>query len=171
MRLRLAVAGSLAEVVYAAASVFLAHTLAVEAAGFWFDLITSVVLVGVGIGLLLSKSSSWGTDSGKVQRISPWVRTLALGFANPQLLIFWSANAGFLMSVGLFGDAYADVVAFSLGAGVGAFVLLSMVLRLGARLEQMLSPQLLKRINQGLGAFLIVVGVGRLSYMWVLPLF
>jgi threonine/homoserine/homoserine lactone efflux protein len=169
-KVQLALAGSLAEVLYAALSVELAHTFAVQAAGFWFDLVTSVVIIGVGLGLLLHKSKSGSESTSRFASISPWLRTLVLVFANPQLIIFWSANAGYLMSVGLFADGYEDLIAFSLGAGAGAFVLLSLVLRLGTRLDAYMSPARLHFINQSLGIILLVLGLGRIAYMWILPL-
>ena len=164
-RIGLAIAGSVAEVLYAGFSVFIAHALAIQAAGFWFDTVASLILIGVGLGLVSYKSKPMVSGEITSNRISPWVRTFALGLANPQLIIFWSANAGFLMSIGLFGDSYIDIIAFSLGAGAGAFLLLSTVLRVGTKLEEHASPLLLLRINQVLGGFLLVVGLGRLVWM------
>ena len=166
------IGGSLPEVLYAAVAAELAHIFANKANETVFNTIGPAVLLVVGI-------SMWRAAKKKMQAankvvVSPTSRFFSaplvafmLGMLNPQLIVFWGAQAAFLMSTGLYADGYGDKAAFASGAGIGAFALLAAVAFAGGKLENMADKRSLVKLESIIGVLLIVLSVARLGWLWV----
>ncbi len=85
-------------------------------------------------------------------------RGVLLGLANPQLLLFWCGVKLLFVSLGLADEGVAQLVAFALGAFTGALVLLLLLVRLGVRAQERLSPDGLRRLFRVVGLLLLAGG-------------
>ncbi|MBK8500185.1 MAG: LysE family transporter [Flavobacteriales bacterium] len=167
---RMAVGGALPELLYAgiafAGAGWLVHALGMGRTG--ITIVVSAVLLTLGIYFVFvfkPKPAAPGEDklSGDLRR------GLFLGLANPQLLLFWCGVKLMLVSFGMLGDRPVDLLAFSLGAFLGAIILLMILVRLGVKAQEKLSPRGLRRLFRGIGLVLLGSGLYGLlrSQGWV----
>lgn len=156
---RMAVGGAIPEFIYAGVA-FLGAGWLVEALGMGARGITYVVssillLLGVYfVFLYRPKPAAPGEDklTGDLRR------GLLLGMANPQLLLFWCGVKLMLVSFGMRSTALRDLLAFALGAFVGAIILLMILVRLGVKAQERLSPKGLRVLFRSIGALLLASG-------------
>ncbi|MGV3637886.1 MAG: LysE family transporter, partial [Flavobacteriales bacterium] len=85
-------------------------------------------------------------------------RGLLLGFANPQLLLFWCGVRLMVVSWGMAGSGIAALLGFALGAFVGAIILLMILVRMGVKAQERLTPVGLRRLFRGIGIVLVLSG-------------
>ena len=80
---------------------------------------------------------------------------LLIGLANPQLLLFWCGVKLMLVSFGMRGESTANLFAFAAGAFVGAIILLMILVRLGVKAQERMSPNGLQRLFRSIGLVLL----------------
>lgn len=157
---RMAVGGSIPEFVYAAVAFWGAGRL-VEALGLGargITLVISSILLLLGlyfVFLFHPRPAAPGEDklTGDLRR------GVLLGLANPQLLLFWCGVKLLFVSLGLAGDGVIHLLAFAAGAFAGALVLLLILVRLGVKAQETLTPRGLRRLFRGIGVLLLASGV------------
>lgn len=156
---RMAVGGSIPEFVYAGVAFlgagWLVESLGIGAQG--ITLIVSAILILLGAYFFFiyrPKPAAPGEDklTGDMRR------GILLGMANPQLLLFWCGVRLMLVSFGMTSDALRDLLAFAAGAFTGALVLLLILVRLGVKAQEKLSPKSLRALFRGIGAVLLASG-------------
>jgi len=156
---RMAIGGSIPEFIYAGVA-FLGASWLVEVLGIGrtgITLVVSSILLLLGIYFVFifrPKAAAPGEDklAGDLRR------GVLLGLANPQLLLFWCGVKLMLVSFGLASDALRDLLAFASGAFLGAIVLLMILVRLGVKAQERLSPAGLRRLFTGIGLLLLASG-------------
>jgi len=157
---RMAIGGAIPELVYAGAAFagasWLLHRLGLDRAG--IAIVVSSVLILLGIYFVLIYKPHERTERTE-QTGGDMRRGLYLGFANPQLLLFWCGAKLSLASFGLTGHGALEMAAFALGAFTGALILLLLLVRLGVRAQKRLSPTALRRMFRLVGAVLMASGV------------
>lgn len=166
--LRVAVGGSLPELLYAVLA---------AAGGDWLGLmnnspvlagITALVLLAAGAWLLRNAARPSSTPSPPPAPEGYFLgRGLLLGLLNPQLLAFWglvwlNADPGFARSAG-----WPAWLAFGLGAAAGAFTLLLGVIKLAELLRATLAKWPPGRLDRWLGLLLLVLGVLQMAQLLV----
>jgi len=156
---RMAVGGSIPEFVYAAVAFWgagwLAERLGMGATGITYVVASILLVLGIYFVFIYHpKPPAPGEDklTGDLRR------GVLLGLANPQLLLFWCGIKLMLVSLGMTGDAWPQVLAFASGAFVGAIILLMILVRLGMKAQEKLSPQGLRRLFRGIGLLLLASG-------------
>lgn len=156
---RMALGGAVPEFIYAGVA-FLGAGRLVQLLGIGS---TGITLVVASILLLLGfyflflyhpKPASYGEDklTGDLRR------GMLLGFANPQLLLFWCGVRLMVVSWGMDGEHVIELLAFAVGAFVGAIILLMILVRMGVKAQQQLTPVGLRRLFRGIGAVLALSG-------------
>lgn len=156
---RMAVGGSIPEFVYAAVAFWGAGRL-VEALGLGargITLVISTILLVLGlyfVFLFHPRPAAPGEDklTGDLRR------GVLLGLANPQLLLFWCGVRLMVIAWGMTGEGVLDLLAFALGAFTGAIILLLILVRLGVKAQERLSPKGLRVLFRSIGAFLLASG-------------
>ncbi len=156
---RMAIGGAIPEFIYAGVA-FLGADWLVEALGLGTRGITVVVasiLLVLGVYFVLiyhPRPAAPGEDklTGDLRR------GVLLGMANPQLLLFWCGVRLMVIAWGMTGEGVLDLLAFSLGAFTGAIILLMILVRMGVRAQEKLSPVGLRRLFRSIGALLLVSG-------------
>jgi len=156
---RMALGGALPELVYAAVAFvgagWLVHALGIGTTGITLVVASILLLLGVYFLFLYHpKPAAVGEDklTGDLRR------GMLLGFANPQLLLFWCGVRLMVVSWGMDGEGFLEGAAFALGAFTGAIVLLLILVRMGVKAQERLSPVGLRRLFRGIGAVLAVSG-------------
>lgn len=97
-------------------------------------------------------------------------RGVLLGMANPQMLLFWCGVRPMVIAWGMTGEGVLDLLAFALGAFTGAIILLMILVRMGVREQEKLSPVGLRRLFRSIGELLLVSGAyGMLRALGWLP--
>lgn len=156
---RMAIGGSIPEFIYAGfaflAAGWLVETLGIGTTG--ITLVVSAILLLLGIYFTFlhrPKPAAPGEDklTGDLRR------GILLGMANPQLLLFWCGVKLMLVSFGMTSDALRDLLAFAIGAFVGAIILLMILVRLGVKAQEKLSPNGLRVLFRSIGALLLASG-------------
>ncbi len=157
---RMAFGGALPELLYAgiafAGASWLVHALGMGREGITIVVSSVLLLLGLYFVFLFKpKPAAPGEDklAGDLRR------GLFLGLANPQLLLFWCGIKLALVSFGIAGDRFTDLLAFALGAFAGAIVLLLILVRLGVRAQERMSPQGLQRLFRSIGFVLVLSGI------------
>jgi threonine/homoserine/homoserine lactone efflux protein len=156
---RMAIGGSIPEFIYAGVA-FLGASWLVEVLGIGhtgITLVVSSILLLLGIYFVFMfrpKAAAPGEDklTGDLRR------GVLLGLANPQLLLFWCGVKLMLVSFGLDHEAWPYLLAFALGAFAGAIILLMILVRLGVKAQERLSPAGLRRLFTGIGLLLLASG-------------
>jgi threonine/homoserine/homoserine lactone efflux protein len=157
---RMAVGGSIPEFVYAAVAFWgagrLVEALGIGATGIAY--VVASILLALGIYFVFiyhPRPAAPGEDklTGDVRR------GVLLGLANPQLLLFWCGVKLLFVSLGLAGDGVIHLLAFAAGAFTGALVLLLILVRLGVKAQETLTPRGLRRLFRGIGLLLLASGV------------
>lgn len=156
---RMAVGGSIPEFIYAGVAFLGAGWLveALEIGTTGITLIVSAILFLLGVYFVFiyrPKPAAPGEDklTGDMRR------GVLLGMANPQLLLFWCGVKLMLVSFGMTSDAWTHLLAFALGAFVGAIILLMILVRLGMKAQEKLSPKGLRTLFRSIGALLLASG-------------
>lgn len=156
---RMAVGGSIPEFIYAGVAFFgagwLVEQLGIGATG--ITIIVSSILLVLGIYFVFvyrPRPAAPGEDklTGDLRR------GVLLGLANPQLLLFWCGVKLMLVSFNMTSDAFADLLAFALGAFTGAIILLMVLVRLGVKAQEKLSPKGLRTLFRSIGGLLLAAG-------------
>jgi len=156
---RMAVGGSIPEFIYAGVAFlgagWLVETLEIGTTG--ITLIVSAILFLLGVYFVFiyrPKPAAPGEDklTGDMRR------GVLLGMANPQLLLFWCGVKLMLVSFGMTSDSWLHLLAFALGAFVGAIILLMILVRLGVKAQEKLSPKGLRTLFRSIGALLLASG-------------
>ena len=156
---RMAVGGAIPELVYAAVA-FVGAGWLVKALGMGTRGITFVVagiLLVLGVYFLFLYHPKPATK-GEDKLTGDLRRGMLLGFANPQLLLFWCGVRLLVVSWGMDDAGWLALVSFSLGAITGAILLLLILVRMGVKAQERLSPAGLRRLFRGIGAVLIASG-------------
>jgi threonine/homoserine/homoserine lactone efflux protein len=167
---RMALGGAVPEFVYAGVS-FLGASWLVQVLGMGtmgITLVVASILILLGVYFLFfyhPKQAAIGEDklTGDLRR------GLLLGFANPQLLLFWCGVRLMVVSWGMDGSSMVELLGFATGAFVGAIVLLMILVRMGVRAQERLTPIGLRRLFRSIGAVLVISGAYALlrSQGWV----
>jgi len=156
---RMAVGGSIPEFIYAAVAFagagWLVEQLGIGATG--ITIIVSCILLVLGVYFVFvyrPRPAAPGEDklTGDLRR------GVLLGMANPQLLLFWCGVKLMLVPVGITGDSWPQLLAFALGAFTGAIILLMILVRLGVKAQEKLSPKGLRTLFRSIGGALLVAG-------------
>lgn len=157
---RMAVGGAIPELIYAGiAFVFAGWLLEVLGIGTkGITVIVSSILLLLGIYFVFLFKPTQAVP-GEDKLFGDMRRGMLLGFANPQLLLFWCGIKLLVVSFGLKGDSSLELLAFAVGAFVGALILLMILVRLGMEAQARLSPKALGRAFRGVGSLLLVSGV------------
>ncbi len=156
---RMALGGAVPEFVYAGVA-FLGAGWLVQVLGMGtmgITLVVASILLLLGLYFLFfyhPKQAAIGEDklTGDLRR------GLLLGFANPQLLLFWCGVRLMVVSWGMDGSSMVELLGFATGAFVGAIVLLMILVRMGVRAQQRLTPIGLRRLFRSIGAVLVISG-------------
>lgn len=156
---RMAVGGSIPEFIYAGVA-FLGAGWLVEALQIG---VTGITLIVSGILLLLGVYFVFiyrprPAAPGEDKLAGDMRRGVLLGMANPQLLLFWCGIKLLLVSFGLTNRFWLHLLAFALGAFVGAIILLMILVRLGVKAQEKLSPTGLRTLFRSIGALLLASG-------------
>ncbi len=167
---RMALGGAVPEFVYAGVA-FLGAGWLVQVLGMGtmgITLVVASILLLLGLYFLFfyhPKQAAIGEDklTGDLRR------GLLLGFANPQLLLFWCGVRLMVVSWGMDGSSMVELLGFATGAFVGAIVLLMILVRMGVRAQERLTPIGLRRLFRSIGAVLVISGAYALlrSQGWV----
>lgn len=156
---RMAVGGAIPEFIYAGVAFvgagWLVEQLGIGATG--ITIIVSSILLTLGVYFVFiyrPRPAAPGEDklTGDLRR------GVLLGMANPQLLLFWCGVRLMVIAWGMTGEGVLDLLAFALGAFTGAIILLVILVRMGVRAQEKLSPVGLRRLFRSIGALLLVSG-------------
>lgn len=156
---RMAIGGAIPELVYGAVAYvgagWLADTLGLGGKG--ITLVVAIILLLLGVYFLFlyhPRPAAVGEDklTGDLRR------GMLLGFANPQLLLFWCGVRLLVGSWELDRGGALSVLAFGAGAFTGAIILLLILVRMGVKAQEKLSPVGLRRLFRGIGAVLLASG-------------
>ena len=156
---RMAIGGSIPEVLYASVAYLFANAL-LEKLGIGQDRIGMAVgIVLVGMGLYFTFIFKPKFDPERMEVKATGVRRgLVLGLANPQLVLFWCGIVLALHAYGIKGQGVFGMIAFGLGAFTGAILLLFQLVKLGQRAVERLRPARLRLWFRAVGALLLVSG-------------
>jgi len=123
----------------------------------YFKIVTSIVLIALGLWNILSKktSSSIGTHT-KLTGRHGFLRGLVLGILNPMTIPFWLAITTYLENDGLIDVLAFGFWAYLTGLSMGTFCLLLTVDALGKRFMKFSDNKFLVRRVPGV----ILIGLG-----------
>jgi len=156
---RMAVGGSIPEFIYAGiaflAAGWLVEALGIGATGITYVVASILLLLGIYFVFIYRPKPA---EPGEDKLTGDLRRGVLLGLANPQLLLFWCGVKLMLVSFGMTSDAFRDLLAFALGAFTGAIILLMILVRLGVKAQEKLSPKGLRVLFRSIGAFLLASG-------------
>ncbi|MBK6830150.1 MAG: LysE family transporter [Flavobacteriales bacterium] len=157
---RMAIGGAIPELLYAALAFQFAswvlHRLGLGTAG--IGLLVGSVLIVIGLYFLVVFKPKFDAEAVKI-KASGVRKGLLLGLANPQLLLFWCGVKLSLSSFGVEEEGWLGLLAFALGAFVGALVLLLQLVKLGKRAVDKLKPRTLQWMFRAVGMVLVVSGI------------
>lgn len=157
---RMAVGGSIPEFIYAGVAFFgagwLVDTLGMGATGITLVVASILVVLGVYFVFFFRPRLAF---PGEDKLTGDLRRGVMLGMANPQLLLFWCGVKLALVPLGLRGERTGDLLAFALGAFVGALLLLMILVRLGHTAQERMAPTSLRRLFRTVGMVLLVIGL------------
>lgn len=156
---RMAIGGSIPEVLYAGVAYLFANAL-LDKLGIGQERIGMAVgIVLVGMGLYFTFIFKPKFDPERMEVKATGVRRgLVLGLANPQLVLFWCGVVLALHAYGIKGQGVFGMIAFGLGAFTGAILLLFQLVKLGQRAVERLRPARLRLLFRAVGALLLVSG-------------
>lgn len=156
---RLAIGGSIPEVLYASVAYLFSNTL-LDRLGIeqeQIGTVVGIVLIGMGIYFTLLFKPRFDPERMEVKATGVR-RGLVLGLANPQLMLFWCGVVLALHAYGIRGQGFIGMVAFALGAFTGAILLLFQLVKLGQRAVERLRPERLRLLFRGVGVLLLIFG-------------
>lgn len=144
-----------AAIAYGAADRVLAWT---EGFGGTVDRVAGGVMIVLGIYFLFFLRP-FPAEQQLSEKRTGFLNGLLLGLMNPQLLLFWCGVRLMLDGMGVDARGAPAMIAFGLGAFVGAMTLLMLLVRLGRRMQEKLGSRTLHTIFRVVGAVLVVIGV------------
>lgn len=157
---RMAMGGALPELLYAGVAFQFAALvldwLGLSQAG--IGMLVGVILILIGLYFILLFKPMFAVDEVRL-KASGVRKGLVLGLLNPQLLLFWCGVKLMITAFGVGGDGWIDLIAFSVGAFVGALILLMQLVRLGRRAVERLSPTSLRLMFRLVGVALVISGL------------
>lgn len=157
---RMAIGGAIPELIYAGVAFQFAalvlHRLGLDTAG--IGLLVGSVLTAIGLYFLFVFKPRFEGETMRI-KASGVRKGLLLGLANPQLLLFWCGVKLSLSSFGVDKEGWLELLAFAVGAFLGALVLLLQLVRLGKRAVEKLKPVTLRRMFRVVGILLVVSGI------------
>ncbi len=128
----------------------------------YFQIITAIALIGLGISNLISKSSSSSVKvSQKLTGRHGFRKGLILGFLNPMSIPFWLAITTYLENDGLISVEDFAFWAYLIGLSAGTFCLLVTIDTAGKRFTKVSDNDFLVHkvpgfILLGLGVYFLV---------------
>lgn len=124
----------------------------------YFQLITAIALVGVGILSLLSKSKSVDIQSEEIAKGRAGLkRGIILGFLNPMTIPFWLMVTAYIQNHEVISLESTAYWVYLIGISSGTFALLMTVLWLGNKFTRISDNQLL--VHRVPGILLIGLGI------------
>lgn len=171
---QVALGGALPEIIYAALACLFTNWILDYFASVsqWFSAITGLILIGVGI--YFAHIMKLGTNEKVIDQDSKnyYLQGFALGMVNPQLLLFWSGIRVAINGLGIPFEGWTSVIFFSLGAGIGALILLYSIVSLANKIHAILHEKSSKFAyrNVIIGYLLIISGLWILMKT-ILPMF
>ena len=164
----LALAATLVEFIYAGITVqfhiFLNNN---ETISSYFQIITAIALIGLGISNLVSKSSSKSVKiTQKITGRHGFRKGLILGFLNPMSIPFWLAITTYLENDDLISVEDFAFWAYLIGLAAGTFCLLLTIDAAGKRFTQVSDNDFL--VHKVPGFILLSLGVyflGKLIFL------
>jgi threonine/homoserine/homoserine lactone efflux protein len=160
----IAVGGALAEAIYAFLAFWGLSSLlqAWPMAGRVASALAAVILLALGVMFIVSP-----IKEGEARREGLRDRArhgFALGFGitalNPALIGTWSAATTTLFGTGLIEPDPGLALPFSASAAVGIVAWFALLVALIRRMKERFHPRTLGRVVQGMGVFLVVIGLG-----------
>ncbi len=164
---RLAIGGSIPEVLYAGAAYLFANAV-LDKLGIGQESIgraVGVVLFSMGIYFTFVFKPRFD-PAQVVVKASGFRRGLVLGLANPQLLLFWCGVVLALHGYGIKGQGVLGMIAFGSGAFTGAIILLFPLVKLGQRAVERLRPERLRLLFRSVGVLLLISGAVTVARTW-----
>jgi threonine/homoserine/homoserine lactone efflux protein len=156
---RMAVGGAIPEFIYAGVAFvgagWLVERLGIGATGITIMVSSILLILGVYFVFMYHPRPA---APGEDKLTGDLRRGVLLGMANPQLLLFWCGVRLMVIAWGMTSEGVLDLLAFSLGAFTGAIILLMILVRMGVRVQEKLSPVGLRRLFRSIGALLLVSG-------------
>ena len=133
----------------------------------WSRTLASVLLIGLGLYFLFSKSArEMHTDAPLPDQAKGKKRAFSVGFGvsilNPTLMATWTTAITSLYSYHFFSYSVLNAVLFSLGVSVGIVLWFSLMLHLIHRNHDRLNPVWIRRMLAGIGILLLSLGVWNL---------
>lgn len=165
---RLAIGGSIPEVLYASVAYLFSNTLLDELGIEQEQIGTAVGIVLIGMGIYFTLLFKPKFDPERMEVKATGVRRgLVLGLANPQLMLFWCGVVLALHAYGIRGQGIIGMVAFGLGAFTGAILLLFQLVKLGQRAVERLRPERLRLLFRSVGLVLLATGAIGVMRTWL----
>ena len=125
---------------------------------FYFQVVTAIALIGLGISNLFSKSTSSSIKvDTKVTGRHGFLRGLILGFLNPMTIPFWLAITTYLENDGLVEVTGLGFWVYLIGLSSGTFILLLTVDGLGKRFSRVADNSFV--VHKVPGFILLALGV------------
>lgn len=156
---RMAVGGSIPEFIYAGVAFWgagwLVEQLGIGATGITI-IVSSILLVLGGFFVFVYRPRP--ALPGEDKLTGDLWRGVLLGMANPQLLLFWCGVKLMLVPFDMLSDDPLHLLAFAAGAFTGAIILLMILVRLGVKAQEKLSPHGLRTLFRSIGAVLLLAG-------------
>lgn len=151
--------GALPEFLYAALAFLAADRVLAFTSRFGISagIITGVVLVVLGGYFLFFMRPLHAAE--ELPKRSGFGKGLLLGLMNPQLALFWCGVRLGMEAMGLKIHGWGALVGFSLGAFIGAMILLLLLIRLGGHMRERMAGKTMVLVFRAVGVVLVVAGV------------
>jgi threonine/homoserine/homoserine lactone efflux protein len=163
-----ALGGCIPEFIYSALAVYFGqHFTSNSVFNKTLSFFSIILFAAMGVYFVFKKTKSISLENNSLQKANTeqnFYKGLALASFNPQLLPFWffiflSFNDITLLNV----SSSIQKIAFVLGAGVGAFALLSLFIFLAHKYKtKIISMINLTQINIAIGAFFLIIALRQL---------
>lgn len=157
---RMALGGSIPEFIYAALAFhfasWLLDTLGLDTKGVTILVGSVLIILGLYFAFLFKPTFVLDRVNVKATGVR---KGFLLGMLNPQLIIFWSGVRLALASFGFTRFGWPEMIAFGLGAFVGALILLLQLVKLGRRALEKWQPRTLLLLFRVVGGVLVIGGV------------
>jgi threonine/homoserine/homoserine lactone efflux protein len=136
-------------------------------------IVIGLVLLAMGVYYIFKKASleEYNDDDQPTAKLKPMLKGMALAFANPQLILFWSGILLLIQtgSFNVFGGnevlidfnatgIVSPKITFALGAAVGALAILLIYIRLSDIYRDKLLNLLGDKLGKIVGVFFLVLG-------------
>lgn len=137
-------------------------------------IIIGLILLAMGVYYILKKASveEYDDDNQPTSKLKPLLKGMALAFANPQLILFWSGILILIQtgSLNVFGNRkvlidfnapgiFSPKIMFALGAAFGALAILLIYIKLSDIYRDKLLTLLGNKLGKIVGYFFILLGL------------